>query len=69
MRNLHKRVKPGLFLTYMVGKILISFAGLVGLFMILMYPGQILELIQLIVDAAHNIAKGLSNLDVPKKGQ
>lgn len=48
----------------MVGKVIVSFLALVGLYFILLYPGQVVEILQLFVDGAHKMAKALRNLNL-----
>lgn len=48
----------------MVGKILVSFAALVALYFVLLYPGQLVEILQLFVDGAFKAAKALRDLNL-----
>ena len=51
----------------MVGKIVLSFVALVGLFYVIGYPEHAVGILQMVIDGAHRIAEGLSHLD-PKSG-
>jgi hypothetical protein len=48
----------------MVGKVIVSFAALVGLYFVLMYPGHVVDILQLFVDGAHKAARALRNLNL-----
>jgi hypothetical protein len=47
----------------MVGKIVIAFVAFVALIYVLNYPGHVVGILQMVIDAAHRLAEGLSHLD------
>jgi hypothetical protein len=51
----------------MVKSFIYACMGLVGLYFVLMNPAKVVELLQLIIDGAHNLAKQLGSLNVHEK--
>ena len=49
----------------MIEKVFVIFIGLVLLFVVILYPSKVVELLQLFVDGARGLARALSNLDLP----
>ena len=48
----------------MVRNIFLAFIGLVGLYFILRYPGDVISLLQMFVDGAQKMASSLSHLNL-----
>lgn len=48
----------------MVSRIFTIFFALVGLYFVLLHPGQVVEILQFFVNGAYRVAKALSQLNL-----